>query len=220
MQRPKNAERGQRQRASRPQPEGVEGAAEGTSESKGAEDNPWQHDLDLVNLLGEGEASSKEKVAIARQMGAAKLLDVLEGKVGFDKVGIKLPKIAKDPALEAVKSHPLAVDQGNYLNTNLRRFDKKERARKKKGEVVDESNPVFARAVSDLPAEKQKVLLSTLSKISKSLEFGGLAIEEDEHGIVSHQHSTRGMDLAAQALSRGRYCECYGSAAAGASGGQ
>ena len=131
MQRPRNAEGGRRQRNQRPKVEGNgKCTVEGSSKSKGVEDNPWQHDLDVVNLLVEGEASSMEKAAIARQMGASKLLDVLEGKVGFNKVGIKLPKISKDPAVEAVKSHPLAIDQGNYLNTNLRRFDKQERERK------------------------------------------------------------------------------------------
>ena len=185
IQRPTNPGEGRRER---------QRAVEDAPKS-GTAPNPWEHDIDMVNLMGEGsDASSNEKVKLANKIGAKKLLDALEGKVGFEKVGIKLPVIAKDPAMEAVKRHPLATDQHKYLNTNLRRFNKKDKEKKKKGIVIDENNPVFARAVSDLSADKQRTLLQTLSKISKSLEFGGLNTTEDEEGVVSHKFSTRGME--------------------------
>ncbi len=149
----------------------------------------WDHDLDFVNL---GSLGDKDRGDVG-DITPKKLLDALEGKVKFKKVGLKLPAIGKDPALEAVRKHPLAIDQGNYLSTNLRRFEKKSK-KKSLDKILEEGNPVFMRAVSDLPQEKQKTLLETLSKISKSLEFGGLQANDSVDGISSHEKITENME--------------------------
>ena len=146
--------------------------------------NPWEHDIELVEVLN---PSSKQDES-GSKIGAKKLLYALEGKLNFNKVGLKLPSIVKDPAVQAMKKHPLAQDQGKYMRSNLRRFNKK------KTESIDENNPVFSRAVGDLPETKQQALLLTLSKISKSLEFGGLSIEEDATMITSTNKSTNNID--------------------------
>ncbi len=193
-------------------------AADDAEIIKSRKENPWEHDLDLVNVI-EGKGRD-----VARNLDPKKLLDALEGNIAEEKITLKLPGIVKDPLAEALKNHPLQMDQHKYLKTNLKRFNKKEKEEKKakkaasiaaaanattsngsKRQVpkedesmsfeIDTSNPVFARAVSDLPESKQKSLLETLSKISKSLEFGGLSTEVDTNSsVASNVWSTQAME--------------------------
>ena len=155
-------------------------------------ENPWQHDMELINVLNGPDRHA------AKNMDPKKLLDALEGNFDQGKVVLKLPGIVKDPAAEALKKHPLNVDQQKYLESNLRRFKKKSKSDKKKDmgvdEAVDSSNPVFFRAVGDLPETKQRALLLTLSKISKSLEFGGLSTDEDAATVTSTAKSTHSLE--------------------------
>lgn len=110
---------------------------------------------------------------------AHKILDILEGKRGITPPMV-LPPV-KEKALEQLEIHPLAQNQARYLDTNLRRFKPK----KKRAEILNLNSNLFSRIIRDLPHEKQKALLQTLSKISKSLEFDGLLLHEDDAGVVS-----------------------------------
>jgi len=112
---------------------------------------------------------------------AKKILDILEGKRVITPPPA-LPVI-KEPAVEALEAHPLAQDQAKYLSTNLRRFKPKKRSGDSLGGPT--SNKLFARVIRELPDDKQKSLLQSLSKISKSLEFGGLVMHEDDSGVLS-----------------------------------
>ena len=107
-----------------------------------------------------------------------KIIEVLEGSRLLTPP--PEPTVVIEPAVQLLERHPLAQDQAKYLQTNLRRFKKKNNK-----DAIDAKNDLFSRVIRDLPDAKQMVLLQTLSKISKSLEFGGLALNEDEGGVVS-----------------------------------
>ena len=50
-------------------------AEEKASQQTAGAGNPWEHDIDIVNLMGESDASTDEKVKLAKKIGAKKLLD-------------------------------------------------------------------------------------------------------------------------------------------------
>lgn len=108
---------------------------------------------------------------------AKKILDVLEGKRLLTPVQQPAPVVEVADVPGEVEEHPLALNQEKYLRTNLRRFQPKQKRM--------DSMDLFSRVICDLPADKKMSLLQTLSKISKSLEFGGLMVHEDEGGVVS-----------------------------------
>ena len=160
-------------------------------------ENPWQHDLELINVLN---VPGRD---VAKDIDPKKLLDALEGNYATEKIVLKLPEIFKDPALEALKKHPLNVDQMKYSETNLRRFKKRADKKKVKVDAIDMNNHVFINAVSDLPETKQRALLLTLSKMAKSLEFGGLTTDEDATAVTSTAKSTLGLEKVQRGMGRG-----------------
>ena len=128
------------------------------------------------------ESSNNVRDLVPTLDSAKKILDILEGKRVITPPAV-LP-VLREPAVEALEAHPLAQDQAKYLSTNLRRF-KQRRNKAEEAPVGSINNQLFARVIRGLPDDKQKSLLQTLSKISKSLELGGLVLHEDEAGVVS-----------------------------------
>lgn len=141
-----------------------------------------QHAVGSRRALPPLEGSSNVREIVPTLDSAKKILDILEGKRVITPP-VVLP-VLREPAVEALEAHPLAQDQAKYLSTNLRRF-KQKRKKAEEAPAGSINNQLFARVIRDLPDDKQKSLLQTLSKISKSLEFGGLVLHEDEAGVVS-----------------------------------